>query len=59
MKIKMLVSMAGTDFVLDPGAETERFPEAEAIRLIEAGYAEPVDAAEIERATKKGGREKR
>ena len=59
MKIKMLVSMAGVDFTLDVGSETDRFPDAEAIRLIEAGYAEPVGAAEAERAVKKGSREKR
>jgi hypothetical protein len=42
MKIKMTVSLAGTDFVLSPGEETKRFDAAEAHRLIEAGYAVPV-----------------
>ena len=59
MKIKMLVSMAGVDFTLDVGSETDRFPGDEAIRLIEAGYAEPVAGGETERAVKKGGRKKR
>ncbi len=49
MKIKMTVSMAGTEFTLDVNEETERFPDAEAQRLIEAGYAVPVVAAKIER----------
>lgn len=58
MKIKLLVSFAGVDFALDAGAVTDRFPDAEAIRMIEAGYAEPVAEAQVETATKKG-REKR
>lgn len=58
MKIKMLVSIAGVDFALDVGAETDRFADAEAIRLIEAGFAQPVVEPEIERAVKKA-REKR
>jgi hypothetical protein len=44
MKIKMLTSIAGADFALSPGAETERFSEAEAGRLVAAGYAEEVAA---------------
>lgn len=58
MKIKMLVSVAGADFALDAGSETERFSDAECIRMIEAGYAQPVAEAEVERATRKT-REKR
>lgn len=42
MKIKMLVSMAGTDFTLDAGEETERFSADEVRRLIEQGSAVPV-----------------
>jgi hypothetical protein len=42
MKIRMLVSMAGVDFALSPGDETERFSDAEASRLIAADYAAPV-----------------
>lgn len=58
MKIKMLVSMAGIDFVVNVGEETDRFGNDEAIRLIEAGYAEPVGNEEPEKATRKA-REKR
>lgn len=53
MKIKLLVSFAGADFALDAGAETDRFPDAEAIRMIEAGYALPAADVEVERAIKK------
>lgn len=58
MKIKLLVSFAGVDFALDAGTETDRFPEAEAIRMIDAGYAEPVAVASVETASRKV-REKR
>lgn len=47
MKIKMTVSMAGPEFALNVGDETERFGAAEATRLINAGFAV---AAGIERA---------
>lgn len=53
MKIKMLVSIAGIDFALNVGEETERFGNDEAIRLIEAGYAEPAGNEEPEKATRK------
>lgn len=53
MKIKMLVSIAGGDFALSPGDETERFGDAEAARLVDAGYAVPVAEAKTERATRK------
>lgn len=43
MKLKMSVYTAGSDFALAPGDVTDRFPDAEAIRLIERGYAVPVD----------------
>lgn len=48
MKIRMLVSMAGADFALSVGDETERFSDGEAIRMIEAGYAVPAPVGEIE-----------
>lgn len=38
MKLKVLVGMSGPAYTLSPGDERE-FPEAEAIRLIGAGYA--------------------
>lgn len=59
MKIVMTTSMVGADFVLSVGDETERFGAAEAIRLIEAGYAVPVAGVEIETAVKPLAREKR
>lgn len=52
MKLKMLTSMAGADFALSPGDETERFGDREAGRLIEAGYAVPVREATVEKAVK-------
>lgn len=39
MKLRMLLSLAGSDFALSRGDETERFSGAEAERLIEAAYA--------------------
>lgn len=59
MKIKMTIGLAGLDFSLTPGEETERFGATEAQRLIEAGYAVPVDEVPTEKAVKKPAREKR
>jgi hypothetical protein len=59
MKIRMLTSMAGADFALNVGDETERFPDKEAARMIEAGYAVPVSDPTMERTTKKAAPEKR
>lgn len=59
MKIKMLVSLAGADFALSPQEETDRFGDAEAIRLVEAGYAVPVVEETGERAVKARAAEKR
>lgn len=39
MKIRMRVSVAGSDFALSPGEVTERFDDAEAARLVQADYA--------------------
>lgn len=58
MKIKLLVSFAGVNFALDAGTETDRFSDAEAVRMIEAGYAEPVASVDVEKAARKP-REKR
>ncbi|WP_312529465.1 hypothetical protein [Paracoccus sp. (in: a-proteobacteria)] len=57
MKLKMLTGLSGPDYNLAPGDERE-FPQPEAIRLIEAGFAVAVDA-EPETATKKRAPEKR
>lgn len=51
MKIKMLVSLAGADFVVSPGDEYECSAE-EAKRHIEAGNAVPVAQPKVERAIK-------
>lgn len=59
MKIKMLTSLAGDDFALSPGDETGRFENAEAQRLVEAGYAVPVVTDKVERTTKTPAPEKR
>lgn len=59
MKLRMLISMAGTDFALSPNEETDRFSGDEAKRLIEAGYATPVAAPKTERAVKQPAAEKR
>jgi len=49
MRIVMLVGLAGNAYTLGPGDERD-FPDAEAIRLIDAGYAAPVAAQAVERA---------
>ncbi|MBD9636090.1 hypothetical protein IB277_07255 [Ensifer sp. ENS07] len=41
MKIQMLVGLAGNEYSLAPGDERE-FPQAEAVRLIDAGFAKLV-----------------
>jgi hypothetical protein len=50
MLIRMTTSISGAGFDLHPGDETERFSEAEAMRLIAADYAVPVAEQRIERA---------
>lgn len=59
MKLKMLTSMAGSDFALSPGDMTERFSDKEAVRLIEAGYAVPDPETKVERAVQAPAPEKR
>lgn len=49
MLIKMLVSLAGNEYSLAPGDERE-FPDNEAIRLIDAGFAVPAVEEKVERA---------
>jgi len=51
MLVRMVVGLAGPATSLSPGDEAA-FPQAEALRLIEAGYAVPVVEAKIERAVK-------
>lgn len=52
MKVKLLVSMSGALGAFNPGDEYPCASDAEAIRMIEAGYAVPVAAPKIERAVK-------
>jgi hypothetical protein len=59
MKIKMLTSIAGTNFALSPNEETDRFSGDEARSLIDAGYAIPVAEVKVERAVKSPAVEKR
>jgi hypothetical protein len=51
MRIRMVVGLSGPATSLSPGDEAE-FPQAEALRLVEAGYAVPVAEAKVERAVK-------
>ena len=48
MKIRMLTGLAGAEYVLGPGDERD-FPNDEAARLIEAGFAVPVSEPKTER----------
>lgn len=47
----MTVGLSGTAFCLSPGDEHD-FEQAEAIRLIKAGFAVPVGEVEKEKAIK-------
>jgi hypothetical protein len=63
MLVRMLVGLSGTAYLLQSGDERD-FPNDEALRLIDAGYAVPVSDPEIERAVavpaaEKRGRKKR
>ena len=59
VKIRMIVSIAGSDFALSPGDVTDRFDAEEASRLIAAGYATPVAEPMLERAVKPQPAERR
>lgn len=58
MKIKLLVSLAGTYEAFNAGDEHD-WDDADAIRLIEAGFAVPVSELKIERAVAAPAAEKR
>lgn len=58
MKIKMLVGLSGPTITLSPGDEHD-FPNDEAVRFIEAGFAVPVAEIQVEKAVKKPITEKR
>lgn len=49
MLVKMLVGLSGPAYSLGPGDERD-FPQAEAVRLVDAGFAVPVAEQKIERA---------
>lgn len=49
MLVKMLVGLSGPTYSLGPGDERD-FPQAEAVRLVDAGFAVPVAGQKIERA---------
>lgn len=57
MKIRLLVSRSGPAGVDNRGDEIE-VSDAEAIRMIEAGQAEPLRDAPVERAVRKPRAEK-
>lgn len=58
MRVRMLTGLSGPAYSLASGDEHD-FDQAEAIRLIEAGYAVPVEKSKIERAVKKPAPERR
>ena len=58
MKIKMLTAMGGTSIDLVPG-DVHECGDAEAIRLVKAGHALPMNKAEYEKAIKPGPAETR
>lgn len=58
MLVRMKVGLSGPTYSLSPGQERD-FPDDEAIRLINAGYAIPVTALPIEVAVKPPAQETR
>lgn len=49
MRVRLLVGLSGPAYNLAPGEEFD-FPQAEAARLVDAGYAVPAAERKIERA---------
>lgn len=58
MEIRFLVGLSGNEYSLGPGDERD-FPDNEAIRLIEAGFAVPVVEGRAEHAVKGAPAERR
>lgn len=58
MRVKMLAHFSGPAVDWPTGSEQE-LDQAQAVRLIEAGFAIPVATVSVETATKKPVREKR
>ena len=52
MLIRMLVGLSGSEYSLGPGDERD-FPDAEAIRIVQAGFAVPVAEQPEEKAVKR------
>lgn len=52
MLIEMTVGLSGPEYSLNPG-DSREFPNDEALRLINAGFAVPVSAPQIERAVER------
>jgi hypothetical protein len=50
--IRMLVGLSGSEYSLGPGDERD-FPDAEAIRIVQAGFAVPVAEQLVEKAVKR------
>lgn len=51
MRVRMLVGLSGPAINLIPGDEAD-FPQAEALRFVDAGFAVPVAEPKVERAVK-------
>lgn len=58
MEIRVLVGLSGNEYSLSPGDQRD-FPEKEAIRLIEAGFAVPVSEKRVEHAVRDAPAERR
>ncbi len=52
MLVRMCTGLSGPHYILSPGDEHD-FPQDEAVRLIEAGYAVPVAGEKVGRAVRK------
>jgi len=58
MLVRLLVGLSGPAYSLGPGDERD-FPQDEAMRLIEAGYAVPVSDKQIETTAARRAPERR
>lgn len=58
MRLRMLTRLSGADLLLKRGDE-HSFDAAEGKRLVDAGFAEPVDARPVERAVATPAAERR
>ncbi|SCW80592.1 hypothetical protein SAMN02927924_03030 [Sphingobium faniae] len=54
----MTTGLSGPHYTLSPGDEHD-FPDGEALRLIEAGFAVPIAGGKVERAVRRKPAEKR